>query len=272
MKTTVVICPFGLFGSSGAMHGAELLEDALREMLDDNRRERRATRSRSYQPHVRVKELEFADLAAVDGWRETARTAAREVFASGDFLVWVGGNHLSVLPVYEELGVLENALVVQLDAHLDLYNLSDSPPELNHGNFLRHAAGRLPAILNVGHRDLFLPEKTIRPYYRATFPASVLAIDPAPAVAAVRGLSRQAGRVFIDIDCDVLDPAFFPATTHPQPFGLAPPLLLQFIEAAWGDNICGVSFSEFDPGRDRGDQSLSTLVWLVEYLLLKRYE
>jgi hypothetical protein len=48
--------------------------------------------------------------------------------------------------------------------------------------------------------------------------------------------------------------------------------LLHFIDAAWGDNLCGVSVSEFDPGRDRTDQSLSTLVWLVEYLLLKRYE
>jgi hypothetical protein len=46
MKTTALICPFALFGNPGAAAGAELLADALREMLDDNRRERRATRSR----------------------------------------------------------------------------------------------------------------------------------------------------------------------------------------------------------------------------------
>jgi arginase family enzyme len=88
----------------------------------------------------------------------------------------------------------------------------------------------------------------------------------------VRELATAADRVFIDIDCDVLDPAFFPATAHPLPFGLASPQLLQFIDAAWGDNVCGVAVSEFDPGRDRGDQSLNTLVWLLEHLLLKRYE
>jgi hypothetical protein len=33
-----------------------------------------------------------------------------------------------------------------------------------------------------------------------------------------------------------------------------------------------VTLSEFDPGRDRRDQSLATLVWLLEYLLLRRYE
>ena len=99
-----------------------------------------------------------------------------------------------------------------------------------------------------------------------------MAVDPAPAVAAVRELASAAGRVFIDIDCDVLDPAYFPATAHPLPFGLAPPLLLRLIDAAWGGNVCGVAVSEFDPGRDRGDQSLSTLVWLLECLLLRRYE
>ncbi|HEY1379780.1 MAG TPA: arginase family protein [Gemmataceae bacterium] len=272
MKTTALICPFALFGSPGAAQGAELLADALREMLNDNRREKRPTRSRAYQPHVRIRELEFADTAAVAGWREAARAAARQALAAGDFLLWVGGNHLSVLPVYEELGALGDAAVVQLDAHLDLYNLSDSPPDLNHGNFLRHAAGPLPALVNVGHRDLFLPERSIKPYYRATFPASALAVDPAPAVAAVREFCQQAGWVFIDIDCDVLDPAYFPATAHPLPFGVAPPLLLRLIDAAWGENVCGVAVSEFDPGRDRGDQSLSALVWLLEYLLLKQYE
>jgi agmatinase len=272
MKTTAQICPFALFGSPGAAAGAELLADALREMLDDNRRERRATRSRAYQPHVRVKELAFADMTAVSRWRETAREAAKQSLTNDTFLLWIGGNHLSVLPVYEELGALQDSLVIQLDAHLDLYNLSDSPPELNHGNFLRHAAGPLPTLVNVGHRDLFLPEKSIRSIYKATFPASALAINPTVAVAAVRQMAAAADRVFIDIDCDVLDPAFFPATAHPLPFGIAPLLLLQFIDAAWGENVCGVAVSEFDSGRDRADQSLSTLVWLLEYLLLKRYE
>ena len=270
MRTTALICPFALFGSPGAAQGAELLADAVREMLDDNRRERRPTRGRSYQPHVRVKELSLADTAAVSNWRETARAAARQALAAGDFLLWLGGNHLSVLPVYEELG--DDAVVIQLDAHLDLYNLSDSPPELNHGNFLRHAAGPLPPLVNVGHRDLFLPAKSIRTFYRSTFAAAAVAIDPAPAVESVRDAATAASRVFIDIDCDVLDPAYFPATTHPLPFGLSPPLLMRLLDAAWGDNVCGVAVSEFDPGRDRGDQSLSTLVWLLEYLLLKRYE
>jgi arginase family enzyme len=78
--------------------------------------------------------------------------------------------------------------------------------------------------------------------------------------------------VFVDLDCDVFDPAYFPAVTHPLPFGLSPPLLLRFLDAAWSERVRGVAVSEFDPGRDRRDQGLSTLAWLLEYLLLKRYE
>ena len=272
MKTKVIVCPFALFGSPGTQAGAELLADALREMLDDVRREKRPTRGRAYQRHVQIEELDFGTIEDVAAWRERAAEAARKALKAGDFLVWLGGNHLSVLPVYEELGTLENALVVQLDAHLDLYNLSDSPPELNHGNFLRHTAGPLPALVNVGHCDLFLPAKAIREYYMETFAASELAIDSEPAVHALREAAVSARRVFVDIDCDVFDPAYFPALADPLPFGLSPAVVLRLIEAVWSDRVCGVALSEFDPGRDRNDQSLSTLVWLLEYVLLRRYE
>jgi arginase family enzyme len=272
MKTTALICPFALFGSPGAAQGAELLADALREMLDDNRRETRPTRSRAYQPHVRIRELPFATQADYADWRGRARKAARQALKAGDFLLWVGGNHLSALPVYEELGAAGDALVVQFDAHLDLYNLSDSPPELNHGNFLRHADGPLPPVVNVGHRDLFLPADEIGHHFRAALPAPAVATDPGAAVRTLRQMTRKAGRVFLDIDCDVFDPSCFSATAHPLPFGLTPPLFLRLLDAVWSERVCGVAVSEFDPGRDRADQSLSTLIWLLEYLLLRRYE
>ena len=124
-RTLAVFLPFALFGSPGTQQGAELLADALREMLADNRRERRPTRSRSYQPHVRVRELPFATPADYAAWLPRARRTARQALKAGDFLLWVGGNHLSVLPVYEELGAAGDTLVVQFDAHLDLYNLAD---------------------------------------------------------------------------------------------------------------------------------------------------
>jgi agmatinase len=271
MKTSVIVCPFALFGSPGTQQGAGLLADAIREMLEDVRSEKRPTRGRAYLKHVRIEELDFGTIEHVAAWRKKAAEAARRALKAGDFLVWLGGNHLSVLPVYEELAAIGDSLVVQFDAHLDVYNLSGVTETLSHGNFLRHA-DRLPEIVNVGHRDLFLPPKTIREYYIEAFAASDAAVDAGPIVHALREAAENAGRVFLDIDCDVIDPAYFPATADALPFGLSPALVLRLIEAIWSDRVCGVALSEFDPGRDRNDQSLGTLVWLLEYLLLRRYE
>ena len=43
-------------------------------------------------------------------------------------------------------------------------------------------------------------------------------------------------------------------------------------ETAWSPKVRGVLVSEFDPSRDDNDRSLATLIWLLEYLLLRLYE
>jgi arginase family enzyme len=60
-----------------------------------------------------------------------------------------------------------------------------------------------------------------------------------------------------------------PAVQQPLPFGLAPPTFLKLFEAAWAGNVCGLSVSEFDPGRDVRDAGLNLLGWVVEHTLLK---
>jgi arginase family enzyme len=273
VKTTACFFPFDLFGSAGCRTGAELLADAFREMLADNRREEMPTRARSYAGQVRTREFTFETLAAYQNWRGYARQIVRQILKRGEFLLWVTGNHLGVLPVYDELARdAAKTLVLQLDAHLDIYNLSDCTAEMSHGNFLLHCSGPLPAVWNVGSRELLLPSEYIKKYYRRVFPAASLAADPELVLREVREASRTAERVFIDLDCDVFDPAFFPGITHPLPLGLSAQQVLCFLDAVWSERVVGVAVSEFDPGRDRNDQSLSTLVWLLEYLLLRRYE
>ena len=273
MKTTACFLPFDLFGSAGCRNGAELLADAFREMLADNRRERVPTRAKAYTGQVQMRELTFETLPAYQDWRRQARRVVRQVFRKDDFLLWITGNHLGVLPVYDELAEqADKTLVVQLDAHLDIYNLSDCTAELSHGNFLLHCAGSLPAIWNLGSRELLLRPEYVTHYYNRVFPAAALAIDPEPALRQLREASQNVERVFVDLDCDVLDPAFFPGVTHPLPFGLSTPLVLRILDALGTKRLVGLAVSEFDPARDRNDQSLSTLLWLLEYVLLKRYE
>src|SRR5262249_16865381 len=156
----------------------------------------------------------------------------QQVWKRNDFLCWITGNHLGALPIYDELGSSsKETIVVQFDAHLDVYNLSDCTSALSHGNFLLHCASELPLIVNVGNRELLLRREYSRKFYRQQFSAAELAIDTESTLAGVRDLCQRAERVFFDIDCDVFDPAFFPAVGHPLPFGLAPAVVLRFLEA-----------------------------------------
>jgi agmatinase len=273
MKTNVLIFPFDLFGNGGAAAGAQLLADALREMLADNKREKVATRARAYENAVQLKEFTFDKLADYEGWRAKARQAIRQVWRKDEFLLWITGNHLGTLPVYDELAQdRDGTLVVQFDAHLDVYNLSDCTSELSHGNFLRHCEGPLPGIINLGHRDLFLRPAYVERYYQQTFSAAQLAIDPAPVLAYLGQACQSARRVFLDFDCDVFDPAYFPALGDALPFGLNPALVLRLLDAVFSERVVGLSLSEFEPSRDVNDRSLATLVWLLEFLLLVRHE
>jgi agmatinase len=269
VSTLMVFAPFDLFGSAGAGAGAQLLADAVREMLADNRRERQPARARAYRGKVRLEEFTFEMLDDYQHWHPKARQTAKRALAKDQFLFWVGGNHMSVLPVLEELSA--DSIVVQFDAHLDVYNLTDCTTQPSHGNFLLHAEGPLPPIIHVGNRDLFLPRDHVDKHFRETISAEAAArsFD-----ATLQRLRHQVGskRVWIDIDCDVLDPAFFPATGQPLPLGLTPQQLIRCLDAVWSPRVAGVSISEFEPARDRNDQSLGLLVWLVEHLLLKRYE
>jgi arginase family enzyme len=271
VTTSAVFFPFDLFGSGGTRHGALLLADAFREMLADNRREKASSRARSYTGQVRMREFDFATMEAYRGWRQRGRQAAAAALGRGDFLLWVTGNHLGALPVYEELASSHrDALVVQIDAHLDIQNFDDCTKELSHGNFLLHCDPR-PAIVNLGHRDLLLPAEHVGRYYRQAISAERLITQSDASLRYLREETSSAGHVLIDLDLDALDPSCFPAVTHPLPFGITPALLLRIIDACWSDRLAGVVLSEFDPGRDRQDQSLSLAAWLMEYLLLRRY-
>jgi arginase family enzyme len=272
VKTTAVFFPFDLFGSAGTSAGALLLADAFREMLADNRREKTLTRAPVYGGDVRVRELRFETPESYSDWRKKSRALVRRLLDREDFFFWVTGNHLGVLPVYEELSLVGNSLIVQFDAHLDIHNFSDCTQQLSHGNFLLHATEPLPDIINIGNRDLLLTSDYVAKHYRTTVSAELLCRDEGKALAPIIQRVREAPRVVLDIDCDVLDPTCFPAVTHPVPFGLTPLTLLRLLDTIWSDRVAGVAISEFYPGRDRDDQCLATLAWLAEHLLLKRYE
>jgi len=273
MKTAFHVFPFDLFGSSGTRTGAELLGDAVREMLDDNRSETVPTRARAYTRQVTLTEWTFDTLENYQDWRERARRAIQDEWERRRFLFWISGNHLGALPVYDQLADPDGkTLVLQFDAHLDIYHLSDCTSELSHGNFLLHANKPLPRVINIGHRDLLLPADYVKRHFAEAVSAVELAGNLDGVIERLRQEIEKADRVVIDLDCDVFDVAYFPAIAQSQPCGLAPLTFVRILDAVWSKKVVGFALSEFDTARDVRDQSLATLVWLIEWALLRIYE
>src|SRR5262249_36762492 len=77
--------------------------------------------------------------------------------------------------VLEEMGSIPGTVIVQFDAHLDVYNLTGCTTKPSHGNFLLHAQGPLPPIAHVGHRDLFLPAEHTERHFRCIVSPAELA-------------------------------------------------------------------------------------------------
>jgi agmatinase len=267
MHSLVTIFPFDQFGGAGTGAGAQLLGDAVREILDDTAEETRPCRADCLRGKVGVGEFTFDTPAKLADWRKTGRRAARRALRAGEFLVWLGGNHLSVLPVLEELG--RDALVVQFDAHLDVYSFHDTTTELSHGNFLKHFESARPRLVNVGHRDLFITAGEVAEVFEAVYSGAEVVTDLDRVAAELRAKADGAKRVWIDLDCDAFDPAALPAVQQPLPFGLAPAAFLKLFDAVWSEKVVGLSVSEFDPGCDVRDAGLNLLGWLLEFVLLR---
>jgi arginase family enzyme len=169
--------------------------------------------------------------------------------------------------VLEELG--GETLVIQFDAHLDIYTFHDTTTELSHGNFLKHFETPRPRLVNVGHRDLFVTPREAAETFESVYSAEEIALDVNRVALELQAKVAGAKRVWIDLDCDALDPAALPAVQRPLPFGLPPGTTLKLLNAVWSKKLAGFSISEFDPGRDVRDTSLNLLGWLVEYVLLR---
>lgn len=272
MKTQFIFFPFDLFGSAGTAQGVHLIAKELEEILDDNEHETVPTRADAYSPHVEVLEDTFENFNDYQTWRARGRELAQECLKEEMFLFWISGNHLGALPLYEEIAQTEGSLIVQLDAHLDVHHFEDCTTELSHGNFLLHAERELPEIINVGHRELLLMPDYVSTYFSQTFPITDVVTRWPQVLEKVKGRCQQAEKVWLDIDCDCLDPHFFPAVKTPVPMGMTPQQLLMLVETIGVQNLAGVMISEFAPDGDQNDRSLSTLMWLIEYLLVERYE
>ncbi len=188
----------------------------------------------------------------------------KRVLQDGKMPVILGGEHTIS---YFTIRAFDDVLVLHLDAHRDLREeyLGD---RLCHATVMRRVLDRIPAtkFMQVGVRSCskdeanFAKKKGVVAYTSEQFignPGHV-----------VSHLKRWAGKspVYLTIDLDILDPAFAPGVSTPEPGGLSSAELLRLLRDLGKLNISAFDVVELVPPYDNGNTSFVAAGLILELL------
>ena len=241
----------------------ELAPDAIRQAL---------TRYGTYdvEAELDVRWLKLRDLGNLDISNMTPEEAcdprAKAVtksLAKDDAVVIVGGDNGVTRPGC--LGLtepIENIGLITLDAHLDLRDLDQG---LMNGNPVRALLrDGLPGenIVQIGIQ----PFANSRPYAEVARQAGIAMVTTdkvrrrglATIVTEVLAdLSQRVSQIYVDIDLDVLDRAYSPATNGSRPGGLTPWELRTAVRLfGLNPKVCAMDLVEIDPEKDVADTTV----------------
>ena len=201
-------------------------------------------------------DVALADIAPADALVPLA-AAVRGSLAEADALALLGGDNSITRPgCHGMCSELSRAGLLTLDAHLDLRDLN---PELTNGNPVRALlADGLPGanIVQIGIQ----PFANSRAYLEVAREAGIKVVSVSEAHARGIGmvveealdlLDETVDAIYVDLDLDVLDRVFAPATPGSRPGGLTP------AEVRIAARLCGahpkvrvLDLVEIDPTKD----------------------
>jgi len=207
-------------------------------------------------------DVPLADTSPADALGPLA-AAVRGAGAEAQALVMIGGDNSITRPgCHGMCHELARAGLITLDAHLDLRDLH---PGLTNGNPVRALlADGLPGaqIVQIGIQ----PFANSRKYFDVAREAGIKVISVAEVRAmgietaiseALDRLDQDVEAIYVDLDLDVLDRAFAPATPGSRPGGLTPS------EVRTAARLCGahakvrvLDLVEIDPTKDIADATV----------------
>lgn len=227
-----------------------------------------------------VRELRAEDLGdlpvaelSVEAAQDPIRDAVSSALAGADAVVLLGGDNSITRPALRGMHQnLKKCALLTLDAHLDLRTLEGG---LRNGNPVRALlADGLPGanIIQIGIQSF----ANSSAYMQVADDAGITMI-PVEQVAhegietvverTLHALAKRVEAIYVDLDLDVMDRAYAPATAGARPGGITP---LELRRAAW---CCGqhpkvrvLDLVEIDPTRDLNDvTSLAAAACLLTF-------
>ena len=215
-----------------------------------------------FRTKVDLKEIKLHDYGNLDvkniNTKEMVETVNKftcKLLKKNKFPIAIGGEH-SITP-----GIVKSyptdIAVLSLDAHMDLREQYENDIN-NHACVIKRIIEHID-IKNIGIIGIRSAEKEEYEFARKNdlFFIDTFTIGEKGITNAIKKTKEyfQNKKLFLTLDIDVIDPAYAPGTSTPEPFGLKPLDILDIIDA-FSSQIIGFDVVEVCPGYDHGETSL----------------
>jgi agmatinase len=205
---------------------------------------------------VEYGDVDFTGLNHADRINDIYQTYMK-IKDAGVIPLSVGGEHTMSYPILKAIARDEPVGLIHIDAHGDTTGFlsDDDPSEVHDGNCFSRAA--IDGLID--------PERTIQVGIRGSSSwcwefseDSGMRVVYAEEIQerGVKAIVQEAreligdGPCYLTIDVDALDPAYMPGTGVPEPFGLTPLEVRDFIRGLRGLDLHGADIAEICPARD----------------------
>jgi agmatinase len=186
---------------------------------------------------------------------ETTKTFTSKLLVKKKIPIAIGGDH-SITP-----GIIaafpKDIAVISLDAHMD-FRQKYKNDIYNHACVIRRVADHIPlqniAVLGIrsAEKEEYEQAQEQGLFFRDAFTINKIGIGKSIQQTKTHLKGKQ---IYLTLDIDVVDPAYAPGTSTPEPFGFTPLDVLEIIEA-FSPQLIGCDVVEVCPPYDHGQTAV----------------
>jgi agmatinase len=186
---------------------------------------------------------------------QTVKTFTQSLLEKQKIPITLGGDH-SITP-----GIVcafpQNIAVLSLDAHMD-FRQEYKNDIYNHACVIRRIADHIPiqniAVLGLrsAEKEEYETAKKQGLFFRDAYTINTNGLKK---IIQQTQTLLKGKKIYLTLDIDVVDPAYAPGTSTPEPFGLTPMQVIEIIEA-FSPQLIGCDLVEVCPPYDQGQTAI----------------